>query len=547
MGRSPVFQPWTGGTKFLVIGTTLAISVFLLDQALPVGVAGGAPYIALVLLSLSSPRPRHIIGIAGVGILLTILAAVRHPSGDTLLLAADAMFVIAAISCITVVSLQRKRTEKSLWDARRKLQSKFDRRNEEFQETNAKLSKETSERIDAQSSLRDREDQLRQAQKLEAVGKLAGGVAHDFNNHLTAILGFAEMISDELEKDPKVQDLLTELRNAADRSSALTRQLLALSRKQDLIPRIVNLNHVAHNIEKMLRRIMGEDFELSIRTARNLASVKVDVGQIEQVILNLVINARDAMRNGGRVTIETSNQNSMMHRDDASKSIAGRSAVCLAVRDSGVGMDPSTQARIFDPYFTTKREGEGTGLGLSTVYGIVKQSGGEILVESELDVGSTFFVLLPAAESGDIPKGDSLMSHSGARGDETILVVEDDESVRRLACLGLQRDGYRVLAASGSREALDLLQREALSIDLLVADLVMGEMNGRQLYEQLNAEYDCTGVLFITGYADEALTQRGAGPGDYPILRKPFSRETLSLVVRKTLDAADQSVRATAI
>jgi two-component system, cell cycle sensor histidine kinase and response regulator CckA len=385
------------------------------------------------------------------------------------------------------------------------------------------------------------ESQLRQSQKMEAVGQLAGGVAHDFNNMLMAITGHAQLMADELPQESVLQADLAEILRAAERSAGLTRQLLAFSRKQVLQPRRLDLNESVRSMEKMLRRLIGEDIQVHSQFARHLPDVFADPGQVEQVLLNLVVNARDAMPEGGRLTVGTEVVD--LTPDDARASPAearpGRYAV-LWVSDTGIGMDQATQARIFEPFFTTKAVGRGTGLGLSTVYGIVKQSGGFVRVRSRLGHGSIFWVHLPLAEAeAERPDGQSA-PHPTA-GTETVLVVEDEVSVRTLVSRILRRAGYTVLEAESGAAAAQSTERHPGAIDLLLTDVVMPNMSGRAVADQLLQRYPGLRVLFMSGYTDHAIVDQGVLDPGTELIEKPFAPDVLLRRVRALLDRAPHS------
>ena len=380
------------------------------------------------------------------------------------------------------------------------------------------------------------EEQLLQSQKMEAIGQLAGGVAHDFNNILTAIVGYTDLLSAEFsENDRKLEDL-EEIRKAARRAAALTRQLLSFSRKQVLEPRIIDVNAVVMNLDKMLRSLMSENIELTAHLSGDLAAARVDPNQLEQVIMNLAINARDAMPDGGTLTIETGN--ATLDEDYAAKHVSAIPGdyVMLAVTDTGCGMTEETQARIFEPFFTTKPAGRGTGLGLSTVYGIIKQSGGNIWLYSEPGKGSTFKVYLPAVDSLPENIGQVAPAESLARGGGTVLVVEDDDQLRRLAHRALANNGFEVLEADRGRTALDVARRHKGVIDLLLTDVVMPDTNGRKLAETLRAARPGLRVLYMSGYPDRAIVANGMlGPGD-AYVAKPFTTEAITRKVREVLE-----------
>jgi two-component system cell cycle sensor histidine kinase/response regulator CckA len=381
------------------------------------------------------------------------------------------------------------------------------------------------------------EERLRQSQKMEAVGRLAGGVAHDFNNLLTVILGYSQILSDGLPAG-RLADSTGQIKSAADRAAGITRQLLAFSRKTVLSPRIIDLNDIMLNLDSLLRRLIGEDIEVLTVPARDLGSVKADPGQIEQVIMNLALNSRDAMPQGGKLTLETANVELDEKYAGEHQPISPGSYIMLAVSDTGLGMSPEVQARVFEPFFTTKEVGKGTGLGLSMVYGIVKQSGGYIWVYSEPGSGTTFKIYLPRvnqpAESGGADKRQSNVQ----RGTETILLVEDDPQLRQLSSSVLAHCGYKVLAASSPEEGLEVCEANHQDIRLLVTDVVMPRMNGRQLAEQVLKISPQTRVLYISGYTNNAIVHYGVLDPGLWFLPKPFTLSALIAKVREVLDAS---------
>ncbi len=380
------------------------------------------------------------------------------------------------------------------------------------------------------------ESQFLQAQKMEAVGRLAGGIAHDFNNVLSVILSYAELISDDLEPEEPMRADIEEIRTAAVHATDLTRQLLAFSRQQVLETRVLDLTHSLATMDKLLRRLLGADIELSILPASGLWNVKADPSQIEQIVMNLAVNARDAMPHGGELTIETEN---IVLDDDyaaAHHDVHAGAHVMLAVTDTGVGMTPETQARIFEPFFTTKQEGRGTGLGLATVFGIVKQSGGHIWVYSEVGRGTTFKVYFPK-DGGvvDVVVPVPVAAASGpAHG--TILLVEDDDQVRNVATSILRGLGYVVLVAPNGGEALLICESHQAKIHLLLTDVVLPRMSGRQLAERLGPLRPDMKVLFMSGYTDDAILQHGVLDSGVAFLQKPLTPTSLARKVREVLD-----------
>ncbi|HYL22172.1 MAG TPA: PAS domain S-box protein [Gemmatimonadales bacterium] len=382
------------------------------------------------------------------------------------------------------------------------------------------------------------EQQLRQAQKMEAVGRLAGGVAHDFNNILTAITGYSELLRQDLTPGHPGHADVAEIRRAADRAAGLTRQLLAFSRQQVLEPRVLDLNDLVRNMEKLLHRLLGEDIVLATELAPELGAVKADPGQLEQVIMNLAVNSRDAMPSGGKLTIETVNiEIGDTHATHHEPLQPGR-YVMVAVSDTGTGMTEATKARIFEPFFTTKEKGKGTGLGLSTVYGIVKQSGGFIWVYSEPGQGATFKIYLPRVDEAAEALTPLEVRPAVTQGTETILVAEDEESVRVIVRETLERHGYRVLQAKGGAAALALAAAHAGPVHLLVSDVVMPEMSGRELATRLVAERPTVRVLYMSGYTDDAVLRRDILEAGSAYLQKPFGPELLLRKVRAVLDGA---------
>jgi PAS domain S-box-containing protein len=384
------------------------------------------------------------------------------------------------------------------------------------------------------------EGQLRHSQKMEAIGHLAGGVAHDFNNLLTAILGYCQLMLSRMGPEDGLRAQVEQIKQASDRAARLTRQLLAFSRKQVLNPRVLDLNKIVGDLEPMLRRLIGEDINLSTVLAPDLRPVKTDPGQIEQALLNLIVNARDAMPLGGSLVIRTANV-TLEAGDLPNRSGATPGPhVLLSVTDSGVGMDPETLARIFEPFFTTKEPGRGTGLGLSTVYGIVEQSGGHVEVWSEPGRGSAFRIYLPQVSAEEAPSPEpspGARVPRDTRGSEIILLVEDDAQVRTLVERILVHLGYTVLAASNPTEAIDRSERFPQRIDLLLTDVVMPRMNGRQLYERLRNSRPDMRVLYMSGYTEKAFAMDGGNGADVTLIQKPFEPDALALRIREMLDA----------
>ena len=384
------------------------------------------------------------------------------------------------------------------------------------------------------------EEQLRQAQKMEAVGRLAGGIAHDFNNLLNVVLGYSEMLAGRLGSDLKLQDMVSEIRKAAERATSLTRQLLAFSRKQVLQPQVLNLNDVVADTEKMLQRLIGEDIELVSKLHAALGNVKADPGQIEQVIMNLAVNARDAMPAGGKLTIETAN----VDLDDAyarnHATAQPGSFVLLAVSDTGCGMDEITRAHIFEPFFTTKQENKGTGLGLATVYGIVKQSGGWVWVYSEPGHGSTFKIYLPRVQAAAeaLPECEpplcGVLTDTGEK--KTVLLAEDEQALRQLIRHFLQELGYTVLESTTIAEAVQLAEQHPDPIHLLLTDVVMPGSSGRALADRVLALRPDIKVLYMSGYPDETIVHHGVLAPGVDFLQKPFTVDALARKLRAVLN-----------
>ena len=379
---------------------------------------------------------------------------------------------------------------------------------------------------------KDTEEQLRQAQKMEAVGRLAGGIAHDFNNLLTAINGYSEMALNMASEDATLSEFLSEIKRAGERAASLTQQLLAYSRKQILAPTVFDLNDTVADMERMLRRLIGEHIQMEAILAPGLGMVRADPGQVQQIILNLVLNARDAMQGGGRLTLETSNVIPDARPDQVSKP-----HVMLAVRDTGSGMSPDVKMRIFEPFFTTKDVGKGTGLGLSSVYGIIRQSGGFVTVDSEPGQGSVFRVHLPLAETDSGPsagnRGTGLRPEGAAN--ETILLVEDEETVRKFIYRTLVAQGYSVLESKDGPSALTLGEK-CRRIDLLLTDVVMPNMNGAVLAERLKALHPGMGILFMSGYTDNVFLPGGLLEPGAKFLQKPFAQGDLLQKVKELLE-----------
>jgi len=437
-----------------------------------------------------------------------------------------------------------------LRESQRELERKVQERTAQLEEANRQLelvseshaekrSLAEREREDALEALHNTEKQLVQSQKLEAVGRLAGGISHDFNNLLTVILGYTDISKRSLQEGDPLLRNLEEISKASERASSLTRQLLAFSRKQVMQPKVFDVNTVVSDLRKMLRRMIGEDIELRVSLEPELGNIKADPVQLEQVIMNLVVNARDAMPKGGKLSIETSNVCLDESYAREHVSVVPGEYVMLAISDTGCGMDEETRQQIFEPFFTTKEPGKGTGLGLSMVYGIVRQSGGNIWVYSEEGTGTTFKIYFPrvTAEAQEYKRTND--SAEVPKGCETILLVEDAAPVRTLARQVLETAGYCVLEAESAEAALKVCERiNGTRIDLLLTDVVMPGMSGNDMSRILLARQPDMPVLYMSGYTDDAIVQHGVLEPGINFLQKPFSPGALAVKVREVLDAA---------
>ncbi|MCK6473314.1 MAG: response regulator [Armatimonadetes bacterium] len=452
--------------------------------------------------------------------------------------AAGAFLAILGVVLFSGLAKYHRRTQRlgtELAAANRDLLAEIDKHRltaEELRKASDELEDRVAQRTQELQATRD---QLIQAQKMEAIGRLAGGVAHDFNNLLTIILGYSELIlADWPNSDPKRKQL-DEIRKAGERARALTRQLLAFSRKQVLNPVILDFNAQVKHMHQMLARLIGEDVELVTNLAPDLARVVFDPTQVEQILLNLAVNARDAMPHGGRLTIETANKYLEEDYCRVHEGIQPGAYVVLTVTDTGEGMSKETRLHIFEPFFTTKEKGRGTGLGLSTVYGIVQQSGGHIWVYSEPGQGATFKIFLPATEA-PAAKASRAALPAVRRGSATILVAEDDHDVRALICTVLKGNGYHVLDGGGPEGTLALSRGYADAIHLLLTDVVMPQMSGRQLAETLKAERPDLKVLYMSGYTDNAIVHRGVLEPGTEFIEKPVQPDSLLRKVQEVLD-----------
>jgi PAS domain S-box-containing protein len=391
------------------------------------------------------------------------------------------------------------------------------------------------ERKQSQDTLRQREEQLRQAQKMEAIGRLAGGVAHDFNNLLMAIHGYAEMLIHNLAPGDERRADAEEIVKAADRAAGLTRQLLAFSSRQVITQQAVALDQLVKNMQNMLQRVIGSEIHISTEVWPDLTPVLADTTQVEQILVNLVINARDAMPSGGKIAIELRNVELDKIGVAAHPGLQPGDYVEMSIADSGIGMDSETLSRIFEPFFTTKESGKGTGLGLATVYGIVQQNNGAIEVHSRVGHGTTFYIYLPRAT--DLGKPAPMLAANPAAGSETILLVEDDDRVRALVATMLRKNGFKVLLASAGDQALEIAARQRGSIHLLLTDVLMPGLNGRMLSERLTATRPETRVLYMSGYSDDDILRLGVKKATAHFIQKPFSVDALVHKIRETLNS----------
>jgi PAS domain S-box-containing protein len=380
------------------------------------------------------------------------------------------------------------------------------------------------------------QEQLRQSQKVEAIGRLAGGIAHDFNNLLTVIKGYSQLSSFELKEGDPLSVNIDEIQNAAERAASLTRQLLAFSRRQVMEMKVLDLNTLLRDLEKMLRRVIGEDIEMVIQLAEDLGRVRADVGQIEQVIMNLAVNAKDAMPSGGKLTIETANVELDESYARSHVDVRHGHYVMFSVSDTGVGMTPEVRERIFEPFFTTKERGKGTGLGLSTTYGIVKQSEGHIWVYSVQGKGTTFKIYLPRVNEPLEEIRKEVLKKELPRGNETILIVEDEEEVRKLAGKILEKQGYRILETFNGDDALVACEKRKSPIHLMLADIIMPGMSGSELAKLLIPLYPEIKILYMSGYTDNAIVRHGVLEKGVNYIQKPFTMEGLARKVREVLD-----------
>jgi two-component system cell cycle sensor histidine kinase/response regulator CckA len=405
------------------------------------------------------------------------------------------------------------------------------------------VSRDITERKEAEELLRRRDEQLRQSQKMEAVGRLSGGIAHDFNNLLGVIIGYSESIEHRTNPDDPLRKSATEIRKAGERAASLTHQLLAFSRQQVLQPQILDLNALVTDMGKMLKRLIGMHIELTTELASDLGQVKAEQSQIEQVILNLVVNARDAMPDGGKLLIETSNLDVDENLAISCPFLQPGPYVLLTVTDTGIGMDADTRRHIFEPFFTTKEPGKGTGLGLATVYGVVKQSGGGVIVDSEPGKGATFKIFLPKTQESAVAPAADENAAKGLTGTGTILLVEDEEALLNLTAERLKECGYTVLPARDGVQALELARSFRGPIHLLLTDIMMPRMGGLSLARSMSELRPGIRVVFMSGHTEQQATYREALRSGAESIQKPFTHERLIHLVRQTLDAAEIQIR----
>jgi len=403
------------------------------------------------------------------------------------------------------------------------------------------ITRDVTERKQAEAKMESLQEQLRQSQKMEAIGRLAGGIAHDFNNLLTVIKGYSQLSLIELKEDNPLKKNIEQIHGASDKAANLVRQLLAFSRRQIMEMKVLDLNAILRNLDNMLRRVIGEDIELVTVLAEDLGRVKSDPSWIEQAIMNLAVNARDAMASGGKLTIETGNVDLDETYTGGHVAVEPGRYVMLSVSDTGVGMTPEVVDRLFEPFFSTKEKDKGTGLGLSTVYGIVKQSEGDIWVYSEPGKGTTFKIYLPSVDELLEERREKVVGDELSRGNETILLVEDEEEVRKLALRVLERQGYKVLAARQGDEALLMCEQHKGPIHLMLTDVVMPGMNGRELAKRLESLHPEMKVLYMSGYTNNAIVHHGVLAKGMNYIQKPFTVNGLTKKVREVLERSRQN------
>ena len=507
--------------------TLLAIGLAELLPFSPVAAVYPAPvYLAAVVYAAFTGFKSGLLSAALVIIYIGLFLPSHEHQYTDLVARLVALALVAPVLALIAGVLQR-RTERMAEESLRREKAYY-----------ASVMASLNQRKQTEEALRQSEDHLRQSQKMEAVGRLAGGVAHDFNNLMTVVMGRTELLLSRLDEGNPLRRNAEEIKRTTERAVSLTQQLLAFSRKQVLTPKVLDLNTVVANMERILRRLIGEDIDLVTVLGPALDRIKADPSQLEQVIMNLAINARDAMPSGGKLTIETANAYLDQPYARNHPSVLPGSYVMLAVSDNGTGMDSETQARIFEPFFTTKEQGKGTGLGLATVYGIVKQSGGYVWVYSEPGWGTTFKIYLPrVADRVDVAEPPPAPAR--AQGSETILLVEDEAGVRELTREILQMNGYTVLEAEHGPKALEVCQHYSGTIDLMVTDVVMPQMSGAELSQQAATLRPAMKVIYISGYADRAIVRHGILEADTIYLQKPFTPDALARKVREALDGRE--------
>lgn len=447
---------------------------------------------------------------------------IKEPQETTIFI--NNNFFLLSTIIISIVGTQfNLRSRKNQWNAHRRLKLAHRRIKSHAKELEDKV--------------KERTQRLLQSERLAVVGQLAGGIAHDFNNLLTSILGISELLLNTMEKKDRIRGDIESIHRVSIRAADLIKQLLAFSRRQILMPKVLNLNDEIKEIESLLQRLIGENIELIIDTSTDTGNVRVDPVQIEQILFNLCVNARDAMPDGGRLFIETENMTlTNTYCSIKNLSVPPGEYVVVAVSDTGTGMSQEVQTKIFEPFFTTKEKGKGTGLGLSTVYGIVKQSNGDIIVYSEQNSGTTFKIFLPRIKQDTGSTQLKKKKNQLPRGTETILVVEDEDDVRDITVRMLKKQGYKVLSAKEGNQALDVSDNYKGTIDLLVTDVIMPVMNGKALAEKLSSRRETIKVLFLSGYTDSMISHQGVLNENTLFLAKPFTLETLSHKIRNIFD-----------
>ena len=492
----------------LKLGAVLGASIFLIEMA--------------IMLAKFLPAA-HLGAMADAGILTTIVSPI--------------LYLTLARPLSTQIA-ERDLAQTELVRAHAQLEFRVEERTRQLTESLGALEREAEERREAEEALQKSEEQLRQSQKMEAMGQLAGGIAHDFNNLLTTIIGYSDlMLAPDADALGSPRADVQEIRKAAERASALTRQILAFSRRQTLRPEVLSINAEVENMGRMLRRTLGEDIDLVTHLHPDLGLVKVDEAQLGQVLMNLALNARDAMPGGGRLTLETTNVDLGSEYCQVHPETAPGPFVMLAVSDTGVGMDEEAKSRAFEPFYTTKEPGKGTGLGLATVYGVVKQSGGNIFVYSEPGKGTTFKIYLPRVDGGERGRSRKRPAAGSLAGKETILVVEDEAAVCGLIERILRELGYRVLTSPSGDQALSRLREEDSSIDLLLTDMVLpGGLQGNELSDAARVRWPNLPVIHMSGYTRNAVVHSGGLDGGVNYLEKPFTPEGLARRVREVLD-----------